>query len=180
MTGDVLPATTVTEGFRVAMRGLAKGVVIISTRGSDGRHAMAATAVTSLSFDPPSMLICVNQNASIFAALIGGSGFYVNILSRTDQDMAGLCSGKLKGEARFGSKRWTEDETAWPYLTDAQAAVRCVTERGFLRYGTHGIFIGRVTDVRTVGDIDPLIYVDGRYSGLPQEANLPCSGTESA
>jgi flavin reductase (DIM6/NTAB) family NADH-FMN oxidoreductase RutF len=169
----------VTEGLRVAMRGLAKGVVIISTRGSDGRHAMAATAVTSLSFDPPSMLICVNQIASIFPTLIDGSGFYVNILSRTDQDMAGLCSGMLKGEARFGSKRWAEDETEWPYLTNAQAAVRCVTERRF-RYGTHGIFIGRVTDVRTVGDIDPLIYVDGRYSGLPHEANLPCSGTESA
>lgn len=153
------------EGFRSAMRGLAKGVVVISTRGDGSRHAMAATAVTSLSFDPPSMLICVNRTASIYPSLAAGSGFYVNILSRADESLAALCSGELKGENRFQSHKWEIDSDELPYVPSAQAFIACANDCAY-EYGSHGIFIGRVLRVGGSGECDPLIYVDGRYTGL--------------
>jgi len=71
-----------------AMRRLAKSVTIISTSNGTERFAMAATAVDSLSTEPPSLLICVNKTASPHAALATGADFCVNILG-VDQTRPG-------------------------------------------------------------------------------------------
>jgi len=147
-----------------AMRRLAKSVVIVTTRYQGQRMAMAATAVDSLSLEPPSLLVCVNRSASIFPALSGQAAFCFNILARTHEPLAHLCGGKAKGEARFEQGAWGEGPDGVPCLEDAQASIFCRTDGEFF-YGTHGIFIGRVDSVRLHGPVEPLIYADARYGG---------------
>lgn len=149
--------------LRSGLRRLAKAVVVITTRHEGVRYAMAATAVSELSMDPPSLLICVNKSASLDAPLSAGAGFCVNILQGDQLDIANSCAGQVKGEARFGLGRWAGEGDESPWLEDAQASFAC-TQDGAMDYGTHRVFIGRVEAVRLHGEVDPLVYVDGRYA----------------
>lgn len=153
----------VADDLRAGLRRLAKAVVVITTRHEGQRHAMAATAVSELSMDPPSLLLCVNRGASLHGPLAAGAPFCVNILHAGQEALSALCSGREKGEARFASGAWAGDEDGPPWLEDAQASFVCVYEDR-MEYGTHSVIIGRVTDVRLHGDVDPLVYVDGRYT----------------
>lgn len=146
-----------------AMRRLAKSVTIISTSDGQSRYAMAATAVDSLSTEPPSLLICVNKTASLHAVLDAGADFAVNILGQAQEALSHLCSGPVKGEARFQQGDWRSDEQGIPFLADAQAAILC-TQDGKFSYGTHTVFIGRIRQVMNQEEIAPLVYVDGRYT----------------
>ena len=156
--------------LKMAMRGFAQSVVIVSTVGNDGaRYAMAATAVTPVSMDPPSMLICVNRTASSHAILEGGANFALNILHRDQMDVARVCGGAAKGEERFTVGNWQTDAHGVPYLADAQAAIIC-HQRQRISYGSHDIFIGDVQAVRGTGvdgtaadAINPLVYFNGGY-----------------
>jgi flavin reductase (DIM6/NTAB) family NADH-FMN oxidoreductase RutF len=149
--------------MRQALRRFAKAVVVITTELDGKRHAMAATAVSEVSMDPPSMLICVNKNASIHAALSAGSHFCINILRSDQGDVSAACSGAAKGEARFETGDWAAAAHAMPRLTDAQASFICTKEMQ-TDYGSHSIFIGQVNQMFVQGDVDPLVYVDGRYT----------------
>jgi flavin reductase (DIM6/NTAB) family NADH-FMN oxidoreductase RutF len=149
--------------LREGLRRLAKAVVVITCQHHGARYAMTATAVSELSMEPPSLLICVNRTASLHAPLSAKAGFCVNILHRAHTDISALCSGKAKGEARFALGRWHADDSGIPYLADAQASFLCRHEQS-VDYGTHSIVIGLVEKVLIHGNVDPLVYVDGTYS----------------
>jgi flavin reductase (DIM6/NTAB) family NADH-FMN oxidoreductase RutF len=154
------------EGMKQAMRRLAASVVIVTARDGDTRYAMAASACTSLSMDPPSILLCVNKTASIYPILNHGKDFCINVLSGAHEALSIACSGGVKGEARFDVGDWQNDaDTNTPFLGDAQASLICAVD-DLHHYGTHGIFVGRVKRVHLHGDVHPLIYIDGRYSSL--------------
>src|ERR1044072_3155873 len=87
--------------LREGLRRLAKAVVVITCQHEGARFAMTATAVSELSMDPPSLLICVNRSASLHAPLAAKAGFCVNVLHHSHTDISALCSGKEKREARF-------------------------------------------------------------------------------
>jgi flavin reductase (DIM6/NTAB) family NADH-FMN oxidoreductase RutF len=153
------------QGMRQAMRRLAASVVVVTARDGDTRYAMAASAVTSLSMDPPSILACVNKSTSIYPVLMAGVDFCINILSAAHEDLSIAASGAQKGEGRFIGD-WRDDpDTRTPFLGDSQASLICAVD-GIHHYGTHGIFIGKVKRVHLHGDVYPLIYVDGRYSSV--------------
>ena len=100
--GDELSAAV-----RHALRRLAKAVAILTCQHEGVRYAMAATAVSEVSMDPPSMLICVNQSASLYAPLRAGADFCINILHQSHEDISRLCSASPRGEARFAKGRWS-------------------------------------------------------------------------
>ena len=149
--------------LRLGLRRLAKAVVVVTSRKNGLRAAMAATAVSELSMAPPSLLICVNRNASLYPMLATGANFCVNILHAGHSDISAACGGKAKGEARFDLGQWGSGPGGMPYLTDAQASFFCRNDRS-IDYGTHGIMIGEVVEVFVEGEVDPLIYVDGGYT----------------
>lgn len=146
-----------------AMRRLAKSVTIITTSNGHERFAMSATAVDSLSTEPPSLLICVNKTASLHAVLEAGADFCVNILGLEQEELSHLCSGPIKGEARFQRGNWLSSAEGIPYLADAQSAILCRQDGNF-SYGTHSIFIGRIQQIHNGAAITPLVYLDGAYT----------------
>jgi flavin reductase (DIM6/NTAB) family NADH-FMN oxidoreductase RutF len=161
---------------RLALRRLASAVAVVTCRDGEIRHAMTATAVNALSMRPPSMIVCVNRAATFHAAISSTPRFAINILHRSHIEISMGCGGQVRGEARFESGAWGE-ETGVPVLTDAQARLVCSKEASF-DYGSHTIFIGRVISVGIHGEVDPLIYVDGKYTCLPPDA-VPVSALET-
>jgi flavin reductase (DIM6/NTAB) family NADH-FMN oxidoreductase RutF len=161
MSDNLGGADMVAAEFKRAMRRLASTVTIISTADINGnRYGMAATAVNSVSMDPPSLLVCINQSASIHAPLTGRGAFCVNVLGTEHEDLVSAFSGRLAGAERFTVGDWRDDARGIPYLEDAQCNLVCDIER-MVPFGTHSIIIGRVNAVRVAEGIAPLIYTDG-------------------
>jgi len=144
-----------------ALRRFAKSVVIITTRFTELRYAMAATAVVELSLDPPSLLVCVNKAASLAKPLVEGAKFAVNLLGKDHAALPVSCSAPQHGEDRFKIGDWCEWEKV-PVLRDAQASFLC-TPDVVTPYGTHYVVIGKIEAVRQSGSVEPLIYVDRLY-----------------
>jgi flavin reductase (DIM6/NTAB) family NADH-FMN oxidoreductase RutF len=153
---------------KLALRRLASAVAVVTCRDGATRHAMTATAVNAMSMQPPSMVACVNRSAGFHAAISRAGHFAINILNRSQVEISMGCGGNVCGEDRFGFGGWSE-ENGVPVLPDAQARIVCAQEAQ-LDYGSHTIFIGRVTSVGIHGEVDPLIYVDGKYTCLPPDA----------
>jgi flavin reductase (DIM6/NTAB) family NADH-FMN oxidoreductase RutF len=156
---------------RLALRRLASAVAVVTCRDGQTRHAMTATAVNAMSMQPPSMIVCVNRSTAFHAAISGAGSFAINILNRNQVQISMGCGGKVHGEDRFGFGGWRE-ENGVPVLPEAQARIVCAKEERF-DYGSHTIFLGRVTSVGIHGVVDPLIYVDGHYTGLPADESEP-------
>ncbi|WP_375397636.1 flavin reductase family protein [uncultured Sphingomonas sp.] len=151
------------DALKQALRRLAKAVVVITSADGVDRFAMVSTAVSELSFDPPSMLVCVNQSASLYRVLALGAPFAVNILHHRHESIARRCGGLVKGAARFDEGEWVDTALGVSRLADAQAGIICRNVRR-VDHGTHGIFIGNVEEVFLNGVPEPLIYLDGRYT----------------
>ncbi len=149
--------------FRDTMRQVAATVYAITTAGEGERHGILATAVSSLSFDPPSLLVCINQSASVHAPLGQADRFCVNVLGTGNRDVADCFARGASGEERFKVGNWTQFQ-GLPVLADAQSALLC---RRVLRqdFGTHSIFIGELEAAWHHGGV-PLIYFDRQYIDL--------------
>lgn len=156
-------AVSVADGLRAGLRRLGKAVVVVTCWHEDRRWAMTATAVSELSMDPPSLLVCVNRTASLHGPLTAGASFCVNILHIDQRKVSQACSGAIKGEERFREGEWASGADGTPFLRGAQASFFCTYET-HLAYGTHAVVIGAVTAVECAGDVDPLIYLDGGYA----------------
>ena len=157
---DVAAAT------RAALRRMAKSVCVLSSLHEGRRYAMAATAADVVSLDPASMVVSVNRQASFHAPLAAGADFVVNVLARGQEAVARAAGGGLRGEERFGVGVWTDAPCGLPWLDGAEANIVCANA-ATLGYGTHGLFVGTVRHVRVGGAaLDPLVYVDGRYTGV--------------
>ena len=100
----------VQEDFLIAMRGITSTVNVISAKLNDERHAMTATSVTSLSLSPPSMIICINNEASIHNTIYEDTKFCINVLSNQQKDLSEVCSNSEEGESRFKDNGWVDDK----------------------------------------------------------------------
>lgn len=148
--------------FRQAMRRLASAVAVVAATRGDEWMGMAATSVSSLSMDPPSLLICVNRSASIHATLTTGTAFSVNILHESHEAISAAFGGGAKGAERFAAGDWRACSEGIPHLHDAVASIACVVDMS-VDYGTHTIVVGKVRGTRLSPHEHPLIYVNGRY-----------------
>jgi len=153
------------------MRRLAASVCIISLNDQQGvRHAMTATAVTSLSDNPPALLICVNKNAVAYIALKNCLPFCVNVLNESQVDLSVHCASKSE-DGRFAKGNWQTYTDGLPYLADAEANFFCTSDLPvngqIVEYGSHFIAIGKLTEVMTADrPVAPLLYADGKYRSL--------------
>lgn len=152
----------IADGLKAAMRRLASGVSIIAVDDGEGLYGMAATSITSLAMDPPSVLVCINQSASIHPRMARGRTVSINILSSHQRDVAAAFGGAVPREQRFGIGSWAISGGEPPLLEEAEASVVGVIDR-IVQYGTHSIVIVKVGAVHLGEGGAPLIYQNGAY-----------------
>ena len=158
-----------TTKFRNLMRHQAGAVTIIAVGQAGNRTGLTATAMCSLTDAPPTVLICVNRNASAHAPIKAAKAFSVNVLAREQADLAKRFSTKkLEGEARFDAAAWETLATGAPVLKGTIASLDCELV-GEHQVETHSIFIGRVKDGRFSTDAEPLLYFRGAFRDLEGE-----------
>lgn len=148
------------QTFRDAMARFASGVTVVTARGRDGGdHGMTVSAFTSLSLDPPLVLVCVDRAATILPHLRATAAFGLSILAEGQEALSARFAEQ--GVARFDGVAVTRSPEG-PALLDgaaAQLTCRCTAEHDG---GDHVIIVGAVLTAAALGD-HPLVYLQRQY-----------------
>ncbi len=168
--------------FRTAMRSLAGAVCIVATGTPGRRFGLTATAVCSITADPPRLLVCLNRKTGTHDAIVASRRLSVNVLPGEAIGLARRFAGMepgVMGETRFAEGRWSTFAEA-PALEGACVTLVCdVTET--IPASTHSMFLGdviaahRAADASGGGACEGLIYLDGCFRQL---APLTCSAPQ--
>ena len=161
--------STILDAFRAAMRHVAATVYAVTTGHVGERHGILATAVSSLSFDPPSLLVCVNRTASLHGPLASAETFCVNVLGLGNRDVAEHFMHS--GADRFEVGEWIEEHGV-PVLATAQSSFVCRRAHCH-EFGTHSIFIGELIAAKHRADAAPLTYYDRHYIDISEAPERP-------
>jgi flavin reductase (DIM6/NTAB) family NADH-FMN oxidoreductase RutF len=151
------------DEFRRACGRFATGVTIATVLDAQGTpHGLTVSSFTSVSLEPPLILICLGHAVTIIDAFRAANHFGINVLSATQQDLSDRFA--RKGQDRFNGLRWTSGETGAPLLTGVLAAIECAVEQR-VTSGDHDILIGRMVRAE-VAEGEPLLYFASRYRAL--------------
>ncbi|MCL2715208.1 MAG: flavin reductase family protein [Alphaproteobacteria bacterium] len=151
--------------LREAFRRVAATVHVIGVKLSDGRFfATTATAVTSVAFDPPTLLVCLNRSTVIAEAILQADIFTVSTLTASQKHIAAACAGQMEHEKREAYFTLSPRLNA-PLLIDAQAAFVCRRTQS-ATCGTHSIVWGETVEASSKPAVEPLLYLNGQYGAF--------------
>lgn len=155
------------ETFKRGMSLMAGAVTIVTAGRGDGARGLTATAVSSVSVAPPTLLVCVNKAGEAGNAIASAATFCVNILSHENRAIADRFAGRdgLVGQQKFAGARWSEMESGSPALDDALVNIDCRVVDSVGAY-THTVFFGVVLAVRIGKVRQPLVHFDRAYRSL--------------
>ena len=150
--------------LRDALGCFATGVTVVTCLNGDGQPAgLTVNSFTSVSLDPPLLLVCLAKHAASAASLIEAPHFAVNVL-QTGQQPASI-RFSTRDEDRFGATPWSCGEDGAPILKDSLGVFEC--ERHAVHDGgDHHMLIGRVVKASFDAGLDPLLFFRGRYRRL--------------
>ena len=166
--GEINPAFDAME-FRRALGSFLTGVTIVTTIDEAGDpRGFTANSFTSVSLEPPLVLVCIAKKALGHQAFSTSRGFAINILSEAQKAASGIFASKAAD--KFASVAWQPGQTGNPLIEGSIAVFDCGMEQ-LVDAGDHSILIGRVHDF-THNGAQPLGYCRGAYvtPGLSQEA----------
>jgi flavin reductase len=151
--------------FKIAMRQITASVAVVTAQSGDVRNGLTATAVCSVTANPPTMLVCVNRDASAEKLIDASGAFAINFLADQQHEVARLFSTpKLEPEDRFADSNWVNLSTGSPVLEGAVASFDCQVHSRIVA-GTHHVYFGRIVAVVSL-DQDALLYRDGSFRRL--------------
>ena len=152
------------DQFIKAMRRLVYPVCIASTNTNGQNHAITASSVTSVSIEPPSLLVCINKSSSFLSSLKIYDYLYINFLDAEQKEIATLCSSRKYANERFEGNLWLNDENSVPYLRESQSIAFCQVAK-MIEHDTHFIIVVSVSEVilNNLGESNPLLYCNGEY-----------------
>lgn len=149
--------------FRRACARYATGIAIVTAMGIDSApHGMTINSFTSVSLEPPLILICVDNRATILPHLLASGTLAINVLDETHRELSVRFA--RRGEERFLDTEWAVGEFGDPVLADALATFECAT-RQVVEAGDHQIFLAEARHVHW-REGRPLLYFDSGYHVL--------------
>ncbi len=147
------------QQFRDAMARLGAAVNIITTAGAEGDAGFTASAVCSVTDDPPTLLVCVNKNASQHDAILAAGFLCVNVLTHEQQELSPVFAGagNVPMAERFTRATWLRLATGAPVLESAAAAFDCEISQ-VVEVGTHSVIFCAVRAIHLGAADSGLIY----------------------
>jgi flavin reductase (DIM6/NTAB) family NADH-FMN oxidoreductase RutF len=148
--------------FRQALGTFATGVTVIAVQDDQTVHGMTANAVSSVSLDPPLILVCVDHRARTLQLIRSVGVFSVNILSEEQENISRHFAKQSVDQ--IPEFTFTQQETASPILQNALTAMDCIVVQE-VEAGDHTIFIARVQNI-IMNEGEPLCFFKGKYMNL--------------
>ncbi|WP_170335958.1 flavin reductase family protein [Ruegeria arenilitoris] len=147
--------------FISAMRQVASSVTIVTTDGSAGRAGATVSAFTSLSADPPSVLVCLRSDSRIARTVAANGAFSVNVLPEDASHLAQKFSGMFDHAQRDPFQGIEMSEAPSGAVLAGATSFNCTVEQT-MTHGTHSVVVGSVSTVSEAG-MRPLAYMAGAY-----------------
>lgn len=160
------------DDLRGGMRNLAAAVNLITTRDGDTRLGLTATAVCSVTAEPPRLVVFVNKKVAAADAIMNSGALCVNVLSGEQEHEARVFAGMVEGvqgEARFEHGQWSELVTGAPVLLGALTSFDCRVVKVFDE-STHHAFLCEVLATGEPGQGDALLYLNGAFRRLASQS----------
>lgn len=154
--------------FKTALKHWASGVTIVTTQSTEyGLQGMTATSFSSVSLDPPQILVCLNQEADTSKGVFAEQKFAINVLNSEQQVTSNNFAGACSQAERFANVAWSEGELGMPIFDEALVSLECRVVQKILA-GTHWVVIGEIDKVycRTG---EPLLYYNSAYQNLAKK-----------
>jgi flavin reductase (DIM6/NTAB) family NADH-FMN oxidoreductase RutF len=149
--------------FRTACGKFATGITIVTVIGNDGLpHGMTANSFTSVSLDPPLVLVCIDRTAAILPHLEASEHIGINVLAEDQQVLSAQFA--RRGTNRFEAAQWFPGELGVPLLEGVLANYECAISE-IIDAGDHRIFIAEVRHLRCFAG-RPLLYFASGYRSL--------------
>ncbi|GHJ44251.1 oxidoreductase [Catellatospora sp. TT07R-123] len=164
-----LPAVD-TKALRKVFGTYATGVTVV-TVGGDTPHGMTANSFTTVSLDPPLILICVGREATMHGLLAATNRFAVSVLAAEQEAAARYFADRNRpvGKEQFDAVDWTPGRyTGAPLIGGALAHFECEV-RACYDGGDHTIFLSELLSVERSEDIDALLFLHGRFHQIHHE-----------
>ncbi|PSR37904.1 MAG: flavin reductase [Sulfobacillus thermosulfidooxidans] len=156
--------------FRKTMGHFATGVSVILAELTPDLHAMTANSLTSVSLDPPLILVSVDHNARMHTAMTLGAPFTVNILKASQSQLSTRFANPHPPANLFENLTLIPAPHGIPYLAAALAYIACRVE-AIYPGGDHSVVLGRVEDMAVLSEDPPLLFYQGQYRTLESLAS---------
>ncbi len=150
------------QRYRDAMANLAAAVNVVTTDGPAGRAGFTATAVCSVTDEPPTLLVCVRRDSSVGEAFRANGVLCVNTLAPEHKTLSALFGGKTPADERFAAAEWSRASTGAPVLSGALASFDCRVS-SVVEVGTHAVLFCEVVSGGDGAPTEGLVYVGRRY-----------------
>jgi flavin reductase (DIM6/NTAB) family NADH-FMN oxidoreductase RutF len=169
MNDGITPRDLDPGSLRRCLGSFVTGVTIVTTIGKDGApQGFTANSFTSVSLDPPLVLVCLAKNAKCFGDFMAAESFAINILSDDQRDTSNRFA--KKGDNKFEGVDWKEGITGSPQLSDSLATLDCAVHDRH-DAGDHVILLGEVKALNAMPR-QPLVYAQGSYVTLGGSQDL--------
>lgn len=145
-------------------------VTVVAARYGDRLWGITVSSFTSVSLNPPLILVCISKSSPTHEALIHASGFAVNLLSAEQAVLSDLFARKEAGAVRFEGIRYRPGKLGAPLLEGAAAFLECRRWRVYPA-GDHSIIFGEVVHSGLNLEADPLVYHKQGYTRLEKTGN---------
>ena len=150
--------------FKLGMRRLVASVCLITAGAGTARVGLTATAVCSVSAEPPTLLCSINRSSASYATIIRSEAFAVNVLTMHDLELANRFASRMPSEEKFLEGDWRQGRS--PLLRSAIASFDCKVIH-HVEASTHGILLGQVCALDLQDEsVSPLLYAHGRYGAF--------------
>ncbi len=147
------------EAFLEIMTAFPTGVGVVTTVDGDGNPwGLTSNAISSVSADPPTLLVCVARTSRSLPALLARKGFLVNFMAEDAADTCRLFASKASSEEKFAVTPWEPSEAGHPRLTESSIAFADCETVSEIEAETHLILVGRVIDGAVTSERLPVAY----------------------
>jgi flavin reductase (DIM6/NTAB) family NADH-FMN oxidoreductase RutF len=152
------------KDFRKALTKLVYPVAIVSGLDSaNNNYAITVSSLTSVSFEPPSILVCINKESSFSSAVKINNFININLLNNSQKEISTICSNPAKKVERFDNQFWSYDENNVPYLKSSQSVLFSNIE-SYILFGTHYIVVMKIFKTLNFSNsFKPLLYGNQKY-----------------
>src|SRR2546423_10475828 len=166
------------ELFRKVMGHFATGVTVVTTLNGDQPQGITVNALSSVSLDPPLVMVALDRRRFITPTVRRVGRFAVNVLGEGQQALSDCFAGApvTPGRDDFCGATWQAGETGLPILDAAIATLECAVV-GTYSAGDHDLFIAQVDAVSNPADhATPLLYYRRRYLRIEQAQSADVEG----
>jgi len=166
------PLALVQDGMKQVMRVFPQGVTVVAMMTPEGPRGVTVSAFTSISLNPPLVLVSLSKASRLHPHLAQSSGFSINLLADDQRSVSMRFAGMDEAADRFKGIDFTPGKTGAPIIRGVRAVVECKTWRVY-DGGDHSIFIGEAVAAQKLNDKPPLVFYQQQYTTTEKREPIP-------